>query len=103
MCRRRLLAALVLNAGESGVRPGTEMQFHSSAQGKAARAFSRQRLMKWVRGRDLERFTEHTVCDYDKLEARSKSNGRQPPPGHLLAFMREGADLRESWGSGDES
>ncbi|WP_128355638.1 IclR family transcriptional regulator [Pollutimonas thiosulfatoxidans] len=54
---------------EIGVRPGTEMQFHSSAQGKVALAFSRQPLMQWVRGRDLERFTEHTMCDHDKLEA----------------------------------
>ena len=54
---------------EIGVRPGTEMQFHSSAQGKVALAFSRQPLMQWVRNRELERFTEHTVCDYGKLEA----------------------------------
>ena len=53
---------------EIGVRPGTEMQFHSSAQGKVALAFSRQPLMKIVRNRVLERFTEFTVCDADVLE-----------------------------------
>ncbi len=53
---------------EIGVRPGTEMQFHSSAQGKIALAFSRQPLMDLVRGKELERFTEFTVRDIDTLE-----------------------------------
>ena len=54
---------------EIGVRPGTEMQLHSSAQGKIALAFSRQPLMQWLRQRKLERLTEYTICDFDRLAA----------------------------------
>lgn len=54
---------------EIGVRPGSELQFHASAQGKAALAFSKRPLAAQLGRRPLERFTDHTVTDMAALEA----------------------------------
>jgi IclR family transcriptional regulator, KDG regulon repressor len=66
--------ALVLNtvqgtsAIEIGVRPGSELSFHGSAQGKILLAFSPRPQQERVLARALERFTEHTVIDPKQIE-----------------------------------
>jgi IclR family KDG regulon transcriptional repressor len=55
---------------EIGVRPGSELRFHATAQGKIALAFTRQPLMEWLRQQTLERFTDHTVCDLREIESQ---------------------------------
>jgi IclR family KDG regulon transcriptional repressor len=66
--------ALVLNtvqgtsAIEIGVRPGSELAFHASAQGKILLAFSPRPQQERVLARPLERFTPHTIVDSTRLE-----------------------------------
>jgi IclR family transcriptional regulator, KDG regulon repressor len=66
--------ALVLNtvqgtaAIEIGVRPGSELAFHASAQGKVLLAFSPRPQQERVLARPLERFTTHTIIDPHRLE-----------------------------------
>jgi DNA-binding IclR family transcriptional regulator len=66
--------ALVLNtvpgtsAIEIGVRPGSELSFHASAQGKILLAFSPRPQQERVLSRPLKRFTVHTVVDPKRLE-----------------------------------
>ena len=60
---------LVLNtvqgtsAIEIGVRPGSELSFHGSAQGKILLAFSPRPQQERVLSRPLQRFTIHTLVD----------------------------------------
>jgi IclR family transcriptional regulator, KDG regulon repressor len=64
-----LQTALGRSPLEIGVRPGSELQFHASAQGKVALAFSRKPLAARLRGRSLGRFSEHTISDLAALGA----------------------------------
>jgi len=66
--------ALVLNtlSGtapiEIGVRPGSELSFHASAQGKVMLAFAPQPFRMRVLARPLERLTDKTIVSVRKLE-----------------------------------
>ncbi len=66
--------ALVLNtvqgtsAIEIGVRPGSELSFHASAQGRILLAFSPRPQQERVLSRPLERFTPHTIVDPKGIE-----------------------------------
>ena len=66
--------ALVLNtvqgtsAIEIGVRPGSELSFHGSAQGKILLAFSPRPQQERVLSRPLESFTRHTIVDPQRIE-----------------------------------
>lgn len=53
---------------EIGVRPGSELQFHASAQGKVQLAFAPHPQQQRVLGRPLQAFTPHTVVDAGALE-----------------------------------
>jgi len=52
---------------EIGVRPGSELQFHASAQGKVALAFSRRPLLARLEKQALSRLTDHTITDFALL------------------------------------
>ncbi|MDB5553550.1 MAG: transcriptional regulator, IclR family [Rhizobium sp.] len=66
--------ALVLNtlSGtapiEIGVRPGSELSFHASAQGKVMLAFAPQPFRMRVLARPLQRLTDKTIVSVRKLE-----------------------------------
>jgi DNA-binding IclR family transcriptional regulator len=66
--------ALVLNtlSGmapiEIGVRPGSELSFHASAQGKVMLAFAPQPFRMRVLAQPLQRLTDKTVTSVRKLE-----------------------------------
>jgi IclR family transcriptional regulator, KDG regulon repressor len=66
--------ALVLNtvqgtsAIEIGVRPGSELSFHGSAQGKILLVFSPRPQQERVLARPLERFTTHTIVEPKRIE-----------------------------------
>jgi IclR family KDG regulon transcriptional repressor len=66
--------ALVLNtvqgtsAIEIGVRPGSELSFHASAQGKILLAFSPRPQQERVLSRPLQTFTVHTIVDPKHIE-----------------------------------
>jgi len=66
--------ALVLNtvqgtsAIEIGVRPGSELSFHASAQGKILLAFSPRPQQERVLGRPLAAFTPYTIVDPKRIE-----------------------------------
>jgi IclR family KDG regulon transcriptional repressor len=53
---------------EIGVRPGSELRFHASAQGKIALAFGRRALAAQLRRQPLDRFTEHTIAELPVLD-----------------------------------
>ena len=53
---------------EIGVRPGSELSFHSSAQGKVLLAFSPRPFQERVLSRELPKLTDKTVIDREKLE-----------------------------------
>ena len=53
---------------EIGVRPGSELSFHSSAQGKVLLAFAPRPQQQRILARPLESFTPHTVVDPKRLE-----------------------------------
>ncbi|TPM40667.1 IclR family transcriptional regulator [Mesorhizobium sp. B2-3-4] len=53
---------------EIGVRVGSMLEPHATAQGKAVLAFDSQGLMKQLRRRGLAGLTPHTVTDIDELE-----------------------------------
>ena len=66
--------ALVLNklSGtapiEIGVRPGSELTFHASAQGKVMLAFAPRPLQMRVLAQPLERFTDKTIISVRRIE-----------------------------------
>jgi DNA-binding IclR family transcriptional regulator len=66
--------ALVLNnlSGtapiEIGVRPGSELSFHASAQGKVMLAFAPPPFRARVLARPLQRFTDKTIVSARKIE-----------------------------------
>jgi DNA-binding IclR family transcriptional regulator len=53
---------------EIGVRPGSELPFHSSAQGKILLAFAPRPQQQRVLARPLQSFTPHTVVDPKRVE-----------------------------------
>lgn len=53
-----------------GVRPGSELSLHSSAQGRVALAFGRPALMKFARNQAWEALTPHTIMGWDALGAK---------------------------------
>jgi IclR family KDG regulon transcriptional repressor len=53
---------------EIGVRPGSELPFHSSAQGKVLLAFAPRPQRERVLNKPLPSFTSHTVVDATLLE-----------------------------------
>jgi DNA-binding IclR family transcriptional regulator len=53
---------------EIGVRPGSELPFHSSAQGKVLLAFAPRPQLQRALARPLQSFTSHTVVDAKQLE-----------------------------------
>jgi IclR family transcriptional regulator, KDG regulon repressor len=53
---------------EIGVRPGSELSFHASAQGKVMLAFAPRPFQGRVLARQLETFTEHTVTSVERIE-----------------------------------
>jgi IclR family transcriptional regulator, KDG regulon repressor len=66
--------ALVLNTLqgtspiEIGVRPGSELSFHASAQGKILLAFLPRPQQQRLLARPLERLTPHTIVDPKRIE-----------------------------------
>jgi DNA-binding IclR family transcriptional regulator len=54
---------------EIGVRPGSELQFHSSAQGKVQLAFAAPAMRERILSKPLPAFTAHTVTDRTSVEA----------------------------------
>jgi DNA-binding IclR family transcriptional regulator len=53
---------------EIGVRPGSELTFHASAQGKVMLAFAPRPFQERVLARPLQRFTERTIVSSRKIE-----------------------------------
>ena len=53
---------------EIGVRPGSELSFHASAQGKVMLAFAPQPMRARVLGQPLPRFTDRTIVSVRKIE-----------------------------------
>jgi DNA-binding IclR family transcriptional regulator len=53
---------------EIGVRPGSELSFHASAQGKVLMAFSPHPLQQRVLSRGLTKLTDKTIVDRQELE-----------------------------------
>ena len=54
---------------EIGVRPGSELSFHASAQGRVLLAHSPRPLQQRVLAQDLPALTPKTVVDRDRIEA----------------------------------
>jgi IclR family transcriptional regulator, KDG regulon repressor len=54
---------------EIGVRPGSELAFHSSAQGKVLLAFAQYPFQKRILTQSLQAFTAKTIVAADRLEA----------------------------------
>lgn len=69
--RGALVLATVAGAStiEIGVRPGSELPFHASAQGKVLLAFAPPPVKERVLARPLEAFTARTVVDRARVEA----------------------------------
>ncbi|TGS16852.1 IclR family transcriptional regulator [Mesorhizobium sp. M2E.F.Ca.ET.209.01.1.1] len=71
--RNRSLVVLRTVFGKSnleiGVRQGSELILHGTAQGKVALAFSNRSLLQHVLRQGLTRLTDHTIVDAAKLEA----------------------------------
>jgi len=68
---------------EIGVRPGSELQFHATAQGKIALAFSRRSLLAKLEKQSLARFTDHTITSVSALRReieRVRSQGWATAP-----------------------
>jgi IclR family KDG regulon transcriptional repressor len=53
---------------EIGVRPGSELTFHASAQGKVMLAFAPYPLQARVLARPLQRFTDKTIVSVRRIE-----------------------------------
>lgn len=53
---------------EIGVRPGSELSFHATAQGKVMLAFAPHPFQARILARPLQPFTEHTVTSVDRIE-----------------------------------
>jgi IclR family transcriptional regulator, KDG regulon repressor len=53
---------------EIGVRPGSELAFHSTAQGKVMLAFAPRPFQARIFARPLEAFTVHTITSVERIE-----------------------------------
>ena len=53
---------------EIGVRPGSELTFHASAQGKVMLAFAPRPLQARLLARPLQRFTDKTIVSVRRIE-----------------------------------
>lgn len=53
---------------EIGVRPGSELSFHASAQGKVMLAFAPRPFQARILSRQFEAFTEKTITSVERLE-----------------------------------
>ena len=62
---------------EIGVRAGSELSFHGSAQGKVMLAFAPHPFQARVLGRPLKRFTEKTIVSARRLEQERVEIARQ--------------------------
>lgn len=56
------------SALEIGVKPGSDLPLHATAQGKVALAFSRRGLLTAMRRQKLAQWTDRTVTNFAKLE-----------------------------------
>jgi DNA-binding IclR family transcriptional regulator len=56
------------SALEIGVKPGSDLPLHASAQGKVALAFSRRGLLTALKRQPLTKMTDRTVTDIAELE-----------------------------------
>lgn len=73
---------------EIGVRTGSELALHASAQGKVVLAFGRAELRNQLRYRKLDAITPSTIVDQRALDreiAQVRSNGFAVAPGEVLA------------------
>ena len=76
------------SAVEISSRPGTLFEFHCTAQGKVALAFGPPKLWKRVQRTPLQRFTEATHTDIDRLKAevdKVRKRGWAVAPGEVLS------------------
>jgi len=62
------IASASISPFEIGVRPGSELSFHASAQGKVFLAFAPRPLQERVLARPLPTLTTKTIVDRDKIE-----------------------------------
>jgi IclR family KDG regulon transcriptional repressor len=72
---------------EIGVRPGSELSFHSSAQGRVLLAFSPPQFRKRIMASTPERLTDKTIVDPARLEqtiSRAVSDGYASAPEETL-------------------
>jgi IclR family KDG regulon transcriptional repressor len=69
--RGALVLSMVVGTAaiEIGVRPGSELPFHSSAQGKVLLAFAPRPQRERLLAKSLPAFTTYTVTDVKSLEA----------------------------------
>ncbi len=84
---------------EIGVRPGSELPFHSSAQGKVLLAFAPRPQLQRALARPLQSFTSHTVVDAKQLEEELSRVARfrirdRAGRGDARHQCRRGADLQ---------
>ena len=83
--RGALVVATVSSSStiEIGVRQGSELSFHSSAQGKVLLAHAPHLFQKRVLARELTKFTDKTITEPALLEAdllRFRKQGYAPAP-----------------------
>ncbi|MDC7787492.1 IclR family transcriptional regulator [Rhodoplanes sp. TEM] len=62
---------------EIGVRPGSELPFHASAQGKVLLAFAPRPVQERILARKLETFNGRTIVERDAIEAELVRIARQ--------------------------
>ncbi|WP_068091178.1 IclR family transcriptional regulator [Novosphingobium rosa] len=65
-----LSTLMAKSALQIGVRPGSELSLHSSAQGRAALAFGAPSLMTYARRQKVEQNTPYTIMDWNELDAK---------------------------------
>lgn len=53
-----------------GIRPGSELSLHSSAQGRVALAFGKDSLMSYARKQQWEATTRYTIMDWPSLDRK---------------------------------
>lgn len=73
---------------EIGVRAGSEIPLHASAQGRIALAFGHASLSRDLRKIKLEAITPATIVDHDQLDseiAATRKRGFATAPGEVLA------------------
>jgi DNA-binding IclR family transcriptional regulator len=76
---------------EIGVRPGSQLQLHSSAQGKVFLAFGAPNLLEGLKGADLPAVTPRTITKYEELVAdieRVRKRGFATAPEESLLGVR---------------